>query len=416
MAGRPAQVPLAAHALFRSNDLDEARERVAAVFCPHRLEISGARTLFDARHHHLRGGRISLNYIEYGARTLIAPGELEQFYLVQIPLEGSAEIRNGAESYISTPDQAAVLNPHLPTRMTWEEGTRQVLIQIDRRAMQDHLAAELGAPSDRPLTFLGPVDLTTGPGAALRRLTLWLVAEADAGAPPIGAGLMARQIESTVMSGLLESARHDHASLIARQRSAPRPRHLRTAETYIEAHLDHQLTVEEVAAAAGISPRGLQLAFRQHRGTTPLGVLARCPLGAGARGIAPGRAGNHRHGRGAEMGFCPFRSVFRGLPGPLWPVAARHAARRRWVRRSHRQQFQRNALTDADTQRDEGGLAFAFGQTACRRAGDARAGHAKGMAHGNAATHRVHARIGVVQAPGAGAGQHLRRERPRSTR
>ena len=35
--------------------------------------------------------------------------------------------------------------------------------------------------------------------------------------------------------------------------------------------MDHPLTLEDIAAAAGISPRGLQLAFRQNRGTTPLG-------------------------------------------------------------------------------------------------------------------------------------------------
>ena len=78
------------HALFRSRDLDEEREKVAAVFCPHRLETLGARALFDACHHHLPGQRLSLNYIEYGARTLIAPGELDDFYLLQIPLEGGA--------------------------------------------------------------------------------------------------------------------------------------------------------------------------------------------------------------------------------------------------------------------------------------------------------------------------------------
>lgn len=257
------------HALFRTRDLDEARERVAAVFCPHRLETLGARSLFDACHHHLAGERLSLNYIEYGARTRIAPGELGGFYLLQIPLEGGAEITNGRDTYLSTPDRAAILNPHLPTRMTWEEGTRQVLVQISRRAMQDHLAGLLGGPSDRPLTFDGPLDLSSGPGAALRRLVLWLVDEVDAGNPPIGPGLMARQIESTVLSGLLE-ARHDHHAQIARQRAAPRPRHLRLAEGFIEAHLDQPITIEDVAAAAGVSPRGLQLAFRDWRGTTPL--------------------------------------------------------------------------------------------------------------------------------------------------
>jgi AraC-like DNA-binding protein len=257
------------HTLFRSRDLDEARERVAAVFCPHRLETLGARRLFDACHHHLAGQRLSLNYIAYGARTLIAPGELGGFYLLQIPLDGGAEITNGRDTYLSTPDRAAILNPHLPTRMVWQEGTRQVLVQVSRQAMQDHLAAQIGGPSDRPLTFAGPLDLTQGPGAALRRLVMWLVAEADAGSPPIGPGLMARQIEGTVLSGLLE-AQHDHGAQLGRARAAPRPRHLRLAEGFIEAHLDQPITLEEVAAAAGISPRGLQMAFRDWRGTTPL--------------------------------------------------------------------------------------------------------------------------------------------------
>ena len=314
------------HALFRSRDLDEARDRVAAIFCPHRLETLGARSLFDACHHHLPGQRLSLNYIEYGARTLIAPGELGAFYLLQIPLEGGAEITNGRESYLSTPATAAILNPHLPTRMTWEEGTRQVLVQISRRALQDHLACVIGGPSDRPLTFDGPLDLTSGPGAALRRLVMWLVAEADAGSPPIGPGLMARQIESTVLAGLLE-ARHDHAAQIARQRAVPRPRHLRLAESYIEAHLDQPITLEEVAQAAGISPRGLQLAFRDFRGTTPLGFWREARLArahADLLSAAPGtrvtdialRWGFTHFGRFSEMyraryGLSP-RDALRG--------------------------------------------------------------------------------------------------------
>ena len=254
------------HALFQTRDLDEAREKVAAVFCPHRLEADGG---LDACHHHLPGHDLSLNYIEYGARTLIAPGELSRFYLLQVPLSGGAEITNGGARYVSTPTQAAILNPHLPTRMVWEAGTRQVLVQVSRPAMEAQLAALLG-PSERTLTFEGPLDLTQGPGAALRRLVLWLVAETDAGSPPIGRGLMARQIESTLLAGLLE-APHDHQPALSRQRAAPRPRHLRLAEGYIEAHLDQSITLEDMARAAGISPRGLQMVFRQHRGTTPLG-------------------------------------------------------------------------------------------------------------------------------------------------
>lgn len=158
--------------------------------------------------------------------------------------------------------------------MVWEEGTRQVLVQVSRQAMQDHLAAQIGGPSDRPLTFAGPLDLTQGPGAALR--AMWLVAEADAGSPPIGPGLMARQIEGSVLSGLLE-APHDHGAQLGRRaRAAPRPRHLRLAEGFIEAHLDQPITLEEVAAAAGhLSVRGPEMAFRDWRGTTSVAFCVR---------------------------------------------------------------------------------------------------------------------------------------------
>ncbi len=52
-----SDVPLAAHTMFRSVDLDEARERVARVFCDHRLETIG-RTRLDARHNHFAGERL----------------------------------------------------------------------------------------------------------------------------------------------------------------------------------------------------------------------------------------------------------------------------------------------------------------------------------------------------------------------
>lgn len=322
-------LPLQGHALFQSTDLDEARDRVAAVFCPHRLDTIGRHAPLQARHHHFAGERLSLNYIEYGAKTLIAPGELERFYLLQIPLSGSAAIANGEDRYASTPRAAAVLNPHRATTMIWEAGTRQILVQIDRRALTDHLSAQLGHPADQPLTFSGAMDLSRGAGEALRRMILFLVSEVDAARAPLGAGLMARQVESLLMSGLIEAQAHDYSARLGRVSAAPRPRHLRLAENFIEAHLTQPITLEDVARAAGISPRGLQLAFRQYRGTTPLGFwrdlrLARAhqDLMAGQGGVTDValRWGFTHFGRFAEgyrtrYGLTP-RDTLRAADGP----------------------------------------------------------------------------------------------------
>ncbi|MDX2484372.1 MAG: AraC family transcriptional regulator [Pseudodonghicola sp.] len=267
------RAPLSAHQLFRSQDLDETRDRVAQIYCPHRLETLG-RTPFDARHNHIRGERMSLNYMEYGAHTRIDPGELGNFYLVQIPLCGGARIVNGTDCYTSDRTAAAVLNPHKPTSMTWAGGTRQILVQIDRSALQQLLCDLLGAQMQRPLKFNGPLNIQQGPGSALGQFVLHLVREIDAGRSDFGrAGLMNRQIESTLMTGLIEAVDNNYSGFLGRPTGSAAPHKLRRAEDYIEARLDQPLTLEEIARAAGTSARSLQMAFRQFRGTTPLNFL-----------------------------------------------------------------------------------------------------------------------------------------------
>lgn len=47
------------------------------------------------------------------------------------------------------------------------------------------------------------------------------------------------------------------------------PQVLRRAMAYIDEHADRAVTITEMAAAAGVSPRALQQAFRRHHNTTP---------------------------------------------------------------------------------------------------------------------------------------------------
>lgn len=266
-------VPLAGHTLFRSHDLDEARERVAEIFCAHRLETIGQTTL-DARHNHFAGERLSLNYIEYGAKTLIAPGELDTFYLLQIPIDGGAAISNGPDRYYSHPGVAAVLNPHRATTMIWAEGCRQVLVWIDRQAFHRHLSAQIGSTVGPPLTFFGGLDMTGGAGARIRNFVLHLVDEVDRGIPTIGsAGLMARHIESTVMSGLLDAPMHSYAAVIGGPVAQVAPRQVRRAEEFMLAHLERRIALEDIARSAGVSVRALQHGFRRFRDTTPMRFL-----------------------------------------------------------------------------------------------------------------------------------------------
>jgi AraC-like DNA-binding protein len=61
------------------------------------------------------------------------------------------------------------------------------------------------------------------------------------------------------------------------------PRAVRKAAAFIEAHAGQPVTVEEIAAAAGVGARALQYAFRRNFGTTPMGYLRRIRLDQAAK-------------------------------------------------------------------------------------------------------------------------------------
>lgn len=104
--------------------------------------------------------------------------------------------------------------------------------------------------------------------------------------------------------GLLSAELHRHALLTtlstfstsyvearerARQRSAA-PRTVRRAIAHIEAHAHEPLTLEDIAAAAGISGRGLQHVFRRTLDTTPTEYLRRVRLSAAHEELRSGTA------------------------------------------------------------------------------------------------------------------------------
>ena len=97
--------------------------------------------------------------------------------------------------------------------------------------------------------------------------------EAEAGADLIGGtGLLARQLERTLMVGLLQTQKHNlQPANIAG--SGPMPRMLRHAEEYMRGNLHLPIMIEDIAQAAGTGVRNLQASFRERYGRTPMAVL-----------------------------------------------------------------------------------------------------------------------------------------------
>jgi AraC-like DNA-binding protein len=64
------------------------------------------------------------------------------------------------------------------------------------------------------------------------------------------------------------------------------------AAAFIDEHASQPVTVAQIAAAAGVTPRALQYAFRRHHGTTPTGYLRQARLERAHRELRSAQSGD----------------------------------------------------------------------------------------------------------------------------
>src|SRR6266700_6610940 len=112
---------LAAYSRVWTTDVDEAAESIGRIFCPHALDpLQHSWPDFYALHNCAAFDGFSVNYVAYGGSVSIDPGCLERFFLLQIPINGSAKITTAACEVASTPGAcASLLSPTIPTQMIW---------------------------------------------------------------------------------------------------------------------------------------------------------------------------------------------------------------------------------------------------------------------------------------------------------
>ncbi|WP_443114513.1 AraC family transcriptional regulator [Herbaspirillum seropedicae] len=257
--------------LFASSDLDEVRSMVGRVMKPHRLDLAGHGERLDARMHYTSLGDLSVSRLRYGSAVQIEPGALESFFLVQMPLYGTASIESGAQRIDSSAELASVLSPQEATRMTWMAGTDQLMLRLSRSLVERTLVGYLGHPLHEPLRFeLGFRWRDCAPWQCM----LSYLIDCTLQHPDLAMHkIVVSQIEQLAASILVTSHRHNHCEDAPARRSTILPRHVRRAQDFIEAHAHEPVTAEQLAQAAGVSVRSLYAGFKDFLGVSPMQYL-----------------------------------------------------------------------------------------------------------------------------------------------
>lgn len=239
-------------------------------------------------------------------------------YYVNLALEGRIRMARSDEYLTVSGAHVAVFNPGECQRQYFEADVAQALgVRLSRSLVESELSGLLHRSLQTPLRFAFGSDRR---GPALHhsvRTTADLLDSAD---PTLASPAMRTNLMRHLATCLLLSQPHNYAEeLSCADPTALRPRTLRRALDYIDEHFAEQVTLADIAEAAGYSVRTVTEAFRTHMDTTPMRHLrvvrlkeARARLTAGTASISEvAYACGFTHlGRFAEA----YRRLFGELP------------------------------------------------------------------------------------------------------
>ncbi len=189
---------------------------------------------------------------------------VDSAYIIYLPCSGAIS----ADPNTQMTTIATLVNPKRAFSGTTTECGQAFAIAIERHAVEEVLAKLLNRSPKQPLIFADRIDLSADFGASLIEFVRFLESlgrEANISAP-----FMQDELARALLTCLLKGVPHNYDDEILYRDSGAAAYYAIEARSFIESHLNEDLTLADIAAAAGASPRLLQKAFAQHCGCSPM--------------------------------------------------------------------------------------------------------------------------------------------------
>lgn len=263
------QTLLARHQLFASQDVDEVRTRIAQLLNDHVLEPRGS--TLAARLNGVQADALGLWMLEYGEAVVVEetrPGG--EFLLVQLPLSGAVKVECEEGSWSVEPGMGLIMPSHVPHRLDWEAGANQIILKVPLQRLMLEYASITGRQPDQPLRFDRQIRLAASDGEQWSALMRYFCEQL---AYPNGLSCVKiRLAEEALMRHLLcaqSVSLHEHYL----GEESQSPKRLQRAYEYMQANLQEDISLDDIARHSGSSVRSLSRMCRLQYGTSPMQLL-----------------------------------------------------------------------------------------------------------------------------------------------
>jgi AraC-like DNA-binding protein len=197
----------------------------------------------------------------------------DDFVLVSQQISGRLAVRAENGERLLLPGEHVVLDAHTAYRLRWEENCHIFHARIPRIEFETAVAEFTGASEPAAVHFpLRWRPSKPGRVAVAKVMQLLLRNAAPNGLLASGA-LLSAQMRRMLIASLVEAYSGAFHATDAGSSGAVRPPAVRRAIAYLEDAAAEDVRISDVAAAARLSTRALQEAFRKHLDTTPMAYL-----------------------------------------------------------------------------------------------------------------------------------------------
>lgn len=263
-----------------ADTLDEATGLVRAAICPHRLRVNEPPKKSLAFLSSLDLGACGLTSLRYGFDVDIDAGCIEDSYLVKWTLAGQGHVRSGERTAISSPRSILITEPTERTQIHMSAECQHLTVRVSRRALLATLATKLKRAPRQALQF----DLEIPMDSDFARAWCELVAHIchiSATAPAaLASDGVRRQYSRTLMEIMLSAAPHSHSDSLNEPVDCAAAWHVGRARDYIHEHLSEDISIADIAALVGVTPRTLQNGFRKAFNLTPAEYIRQARVNA----------------------------------------------------------------------------------------------------------------------------------------
>jgi AraC-like DNA-binding protein len=266
--------------VLTADTLEEAASLVRAAICPHRLHVfepPGKSLVFLSS---LDLGACGLTNLKYGFDVDIDAGCIEDTYLVKWTLAGEGQVRSGDRRAITSPRSIVITEPTAHTRIRMTAECQHLTVRVSRHALMETLAAKLRCPPRKDVKFDLEIPMDSDFARAWCELVTHICHVSATAPAALASEGVRRQYARTLMEIMLSAAPHSHADSINEAANRATAWHVGRARDYVHEHLSEGISIADIAARVGVTPRTLQNGFRKAFNLTPAEYIRRARVDA----------------------------------------------------------------------------------------------------------------------------------------